>query len=283
MQALARQLLVQHQIPFAEITLQPFQDEAIEKNYNVYLVNTGTAQYVMKSGRREFENYRLWFDQGSYPVPHILPQSILHDDQLWFLMEYLPGQDLRGACEDTVLKSAAQLAELHSRFWNQTPPPIEHDRYSGYYRRFIPRFPEVPQLQDTLRLLISRMACCPRTLIHDDLLPINVQVSDRGIYFLDWHYCGMYPYFMDICRLLVHEAGELGSSFSPEVRAAAFQKYYDTLIASGCTDLSMETFRNDIRLGTIAELVSCLQQEDRTQWADHLWDYYNTIVELSAS
>lgn len=66
-------------------------------------------------------------------------------------------------------------------------------------------------------------------------------------------------------------------------RDAAFQKYYDTLIASGCTDLSMETYRNDIRLGTIAELISCLQQEDRPQWADLLWDYYKTIVELSTA
>jgi hypothetical protein len=86
---------------------------------------------------------------------------------------------------------------------------------------------------------------------------------------------------MDICRLLVHEKGELGSSFSPQLREKAFRAYFDTLTESGCTGLTWETFQNDIRLGTIAELVSCLQQEDRSQWKDFLWDYYHTIVELS--
>lgn len=282
MQTLAQQLLVLNGISFYSLVLRRFQDEAINKAYNVYLVDIGADKYVMKSGRREFENYRRWFGDSAAPVPHVFPQPIVANENLWFLMEYLPGHDLRGAAAETVLSAAARLAELHSRFWQQPPSGSEADRYIDYFRRFIPRFPDAPALQNSLRELTDRMHVCPRTLIHDDLLPINVHVTNCGIYFLDWDYCGRYPYFMDICRLLVHEAGELGSSFSPEVRAAAFQTYYDTLTASGCTELSPEAYQNDIRLGTIAELVSCLQPEDRALWSDFAKDYYRTVVELSS-
>ncbi len=281
MKTLALKLLAANKIPYHRISLTQFYDTAMEKSYDVYLVDTQTEKFVMKSGEKELNQYRRYFSSGDFPVPQIWPKTVSRDEHTWFLMEYLPGSDLRGADCDRVLESVEALAKLHSRFWIEQPTPQQEDRYSGYYRRFIPRFLEAPALQNALETLIARMNICPRTLIHDDLLPINVQLTEHGVRFMDWQYCGIYPYFMDICRLLVHEAGEIGSSFPEEVRAAAFARYYDTLIASGCTNLSPETYRNDIRLGTIAELISCLQQEDRTQWKDFLWDYYHTILALS--
>lgn len=281
MNALTEQLLHENKIPHSSFSLAQFRDEAMNKQYNVYLLDTGKEKFVMKSGETELQKYRQYFSSGRFPVPKIWPNTVTFESKTWFLMEYLTGQDLRGADLNTVLLAARELALLHSKFWTEPQSEQPEDQYSGYYRRFIPRFPESPALQNTLAQLISRMKQCPRTLIHDDLLPINVQVTDQGIRFMDWQYCGLYPYFMDICRLLVHEAGELGSSFSEEIRTAAFDTYYGTLISTGCTALTKETYQSDIRLGTIAELVSCLQQEDRAQWQDFLWDYYKRILALS--
>lgn len=281
MKHLAQRLLELNSIPHKTVSVEQFHDHAMNKDYDVFRIDTAGGQYVMKSGKREFDNYHRWFQKPTPNIPYIFPQALEKDKDTWFLMEYLPGKDLRNAAPETVLSAAKALAQIHSRYWKECPPISPEDRYSGYYRRFIPRFPEAPELQHALQELMDRMLSCPRTLIHDDLLPINVQATDRGLYFMDWQYCGEFPYFMDICRLLVHEKGELGSSFSSQLRAQAFRVYFDTLI-SGCrTGLTWETFQNDIRLGTIAELVSCLQQEDRSQWKDFLWDYYHTIVELS--
>lgn len=281
MKHLAQQLLKLNSIPHKTVSAEQFRDNAINKDYNVYRIDTDDGQYVMKSGKREFDNYHRWFPEKTSAIPYIYPQPLVQNENTWFLMEYLPGKDLRGASPEAVLSAAKALAQIHSGRWKEHPVVDPEDRYSGYYRRFISRFSEAPELQKALQKLMSRMLSCPRTLIHDDLLPINVQVTDRGIYFMDWQYCGEFPYFMDICRLLVHEKGELGSSFSPQLREQAFRVYFDTLISSGCTQLTWEAFQNDIRLGTIAELVSCLQQEDRSQWKDFLWDYYHTIVKLS--
>lgn len=281
MKSYAQKLLTLNDLSCAELSVHQFHDAAMNKAYDVYRIHTEDGQYVMKSGKREFDNYHRWFQNRTPNIPYIYPQALEEGKDTWFLMEYLPGKDLRDAAPETVLTAAEALARLHRRYWNEHPTVSPEERYSGYYRRFISRFPEAPELQQTLEALIARMRTCPRTLIHDDLLPINVQATDRGLYFMDWQYCGEFPYFMDICRLLVHEKGELGSSFSPQLRERAFRVYFDTLTESGRTSLTWETFQNDIRLGTIAELVSCLQQEDRSQWKDFLWDYYHTIVELS--
>ncbi len=281
MKTLAIQLLTQNNIPSANLTVTQFRDDALGKVYQVYLLDTGSEKYVMKAGAREYEACQRWFSSGEFPVPKIYPQTIHIQQDTWFLMEYLPGRDLRQAEEAILLEAVRCLACIHSRFWVENPEKQPEDRYSGYYRRFIPRFPEAQDLQMALEEVITRMETCPRTLIHDDLLPINVQNTSRGIRFFDWQYCGLFPYFMDICRLLCHEAVELGCSFSPELRTKAFKEYYDTLIKSGCTALSPETFQNDIRLGAIAELISCIQQEDRHQWQDLEREYYNIILSLT--
>ena len=46
----------------------------------------------------------------------------------------------------------------------------------------------------------QRFFDAPQTLIHDDLLPINVLIGEERPWIIDWEIAGVYPYFLDLAR-----------------------------------------------------------------------------------
>lgn len=258
---LAETLLRKNGITGPTMDVCQLQDPALEKVYAVYRVQTPGGCWVMKSGRREWETYQAYFAGHQMPVPKLLPYTVEDGTDCWFLMEYLEGPDLRWVSPETMEQAAEQLVFLEAAYW-QIPAEDEHlHKLCAFYRRVGQRFSQYPILQRELERLALRMENCPRTLIHDDLLPINVLCTQTGIRFIDWDYAASAPYMMDVCRLFAHT--EL---YMTEAAAQAGLRRYQERLLQRVTDLTSRQLQEDLRLGVIGELVACLPRQPEDQW-----------------
>lgn len=258
---LAETLLRKNGIAGPVLDVLQFQDTVLEKVYAVYRIETPGGRWVMKPGRREWEVYRTYFAGRQMPVPRLLPCTVEDGADCWFLMEYLEGPDLCWAAPETMEQAAEALVSLETAFW-QIPAEKEHiQRLCGFFRRVGQRFSQYPKLQRELETLALRMENSPRTLIHDDLLPINVLCTQTGIRFVDWDYAASAPYMMDVCRLFAHT--EL--YMTQEAAQAGLRRYQERLLQC-VADLTPQQLQEDLRLGLIGELATCLPREPEDQW-----------------
>ena len=272
---LAARLLRENDISGPVLEVRQFQDIALGKTYEAYRVQTAGGSWVMKRGRQEWERYQTLFAGGGVPVPAVLPKLVADGENGWFLMEYLEGPDLRWAEPETMERAAEALADLETAYWQMSAEQEKLERYCGFYRKLPGRFGQYPALQRELETLAQRMETCPRTLIHDDLLPINVLCTGQGIRFIDWSYGGSYPYMMDVCRLFAH----VGRYLTEEASRAGFRRYQERLLRQ-VEGLTPQRLQEDIRLGVIGELTVCLPREPEDQWSRQDRQMYARLLSL---
>ena len=86
----------------------------------------------------------------------------------------------------------------------------------------------------------------PRSLCHDDPLPINVLVNDERAVFIDWEYGGVLPYLSSFARLIAHgrENRDYYVYMSADDREFAIAYYYNALAKQH--GISQEEFRQTL-------------------------------------
>ena len=253
--------------------------------YAVWLVDAKSKKYVLKRAKAfELETYRCFFSDKKSYAPAFLGSCEFGGED-YFLMEYCPGENLR-CCEREALKKALDaLIEMQEEFWQReefydsvvtlekTLEGIENrGRYLGS-----------KLLEEAYSEFVKLYRITPRTLCHDDLLPINLLIGERAV-LIDWEYGGVLPYPTSLARLIAHGREEDGAFFymTQEDRNFAIQYYYDRLISKH--GIPFKEYRRTLDYFLFYEYCEWVMIGNRyDNRSDERYGYYLKLAEEMAS
>ena len=189
----------------AEGKLEQFKDEEDGNPYAVWHVRSESGDFVLKRAKAfEAEVYRSFFPVKKSYAPMLLG-SVSEGGGTYLLLEYCPGKDLC-RCDRERLKLALDaLGAMQNEYWQREElygAACTLDRaLEGIRNRG--RWLGSERLEAVYEQFIQVFLQMPRSLCHDDLLPLNVLVGERAV-LIDWEYGGILPYLSSLSRLIAH-------------------------------------------------------------------------------
>ena len=217
----------------ADDAISAFRSEEDGCPYAVWRIDADGATYVLKRAKGyEAETYRVFFREKK-PYAPALFGSCESDGATYLLLEYCPGRDLR-ICETEALKKALDaLIEAQDEYWERADlygAAVTLDRaLEGIRNRG--KYLGSALLEQAYAQFIACYRTTPRTLCHDDLLPINVLIGERAV-LIDWEYGGVLPYLSSFARLIAHGREDKDAYFymTRADRSFAIEYYYENLV-----------------------------------------------------
>jgi len=168
-----------------------------ERDYDVFLIEGPRGSVIYKTTESENEVKVLrHLAEGGYPGIPDLYRVFQKEGAYDLIMAYVDGQDREPSLE-TYKEVLDHLSQIHLS-----------DRDQGTIRRWSPLpLEELQLLQgdlDVQGLVTSQrdLDKSYKTLIHGDLIPLNIIHKDHGSYIIDWEYGEYSPIIRDISRLL---------------------------------------------------------------------------------
>ena len=233
-------------------------DTKLGKEYDVFVFTRDGQTLLVKKvnpKRRELAIFREYFAGRHFAVPVILDEMTVGEER-WLLLPYIDGPDARGCTPTDAAKIAGALAEIQSAYFGRDGQMGELKKYFAWVQSgcdgLRSYFPELDAVWERAR---ARFFSAPRTLVHDDLLPINVLLSGNGPVIIDWETAGIYPYFLDLARfaLVIHD----GTPYvSREAADAFFAAYYRAMRRNPAFAISEEQYAIDVALSTLVQYLS---------------------------
>ena len=231
----------------AGATAEPFLSEEDGEAYDVWKVDTGGETLVLKKAKgEELAIYSAFFPGNIREVPNLLGRLSAEEGE-YFLMEYIPGEDLCRCTREKLTAALDALIALQERYWGcETAAHVGRS-----YEKSLPgrktrgQYLDDPELEAAYGEYLALYARLPRTLCHDDLLPFNVLVSEERAVLIDWEHGGILPYPTSLARLIAHGSGEEAFFFmTEEDKAVAIDYYYERLVKG--KGISYEDYRRSL-------------------------------------
>ena len=266
-------------------SVRAFVSDEDGSEYAVWLVDNGHRKYVLKKAKAyEIDVYRSFFSSGQSYVPSFFGSC--HDNgRDYFLTEYFAGTDLRVCDRKRLIRVLDALADMQNEFWERTElydacvtmeKSLEAVRNRGKYLGS-------ELLEKAYRKFEQVYRETPRSLCHDDLLPINVLVNNERAVFIDWEYGGVLPYLGAFARLIAHGREDRNYYFymSAEDREFAIAYYYNILAKQH--GISQEEFRQTLDYFLFYEYCEWIMLGNRyDSRSDERYMYYLNLAEQLA-
>ena len=227
-------ILTQFDIPgLRDSSVKAFVSEEDGNEYAVWLIDNGCTKTVLKQAKAyEIDVYRCFFSDRQPYIPSFIG-SCHYNGQDYFMTEFFPGTDLRVCDRRRLTLVLDALAQMQNEYWERTELydacVTMEKALEGIENRG--RYLGSELLEKAYRKFEQVYRETPRSLCHDDLLPINVLVNNERAVFIDWEYGGVLPYMSAFARLIAHGRENRDHYFymSTEDREFAITYYYDAV------------------------------------------------------
>lgn len=249
--------------------------------YAVWLVETEAQKTVLKRAKAyELACYENFFSEPTDSVPALLG-ACRDGDVDWFLTEYCEGEDLRRCDTKRLLRALDALIALQDRFWQREDLydcciPLEKGLKAAKDRG---RYLGSERLERVYADFLRIYQETPRTLCHEDLLPINVLVGETRAVLIDWEHAGMLPYMGAFARLIAHGREREDAYFylTEADRALAIDYYFEHLIKPH--GIAYETYRKTLDYFLFFEYCEWIMLGNRYDGRDDArYGYYQTLA-----
>ncbi len=223
------------QMGFSEqANVTTFKREEDGTDYDVWKIEEANTAYVLKkTSERELSVYDTFLKSAEYGVPRFC-KSLNYCGELFFLMEYIEGDDLRKCDRESLTAVLEVLIHLQNMYWERRElqgvgfgfeASLQERKKRGQYLNDA----DLEQAYERYLQLYSNI---PRTLCHDDLLPFNVLITKGKAAIIDWEYAGILPYPTSLARLIAHGEEDEAAFFHmrQEDKDYAVEYYFEHLL-----------------------------------------------------
>ena len=183
-----------------------FRHEEDDEDYAVWKIEENGRKYVLKKAdEQELMIYHAFLSDLDRGAPHLY-KSLHFQGNVYLLMEYVEGHDLRKCDRKSLTAVLDALIALQNRYWERRD--LENTGFGlaaslgGREKRG--KYLGDADLERAYGEFLKIYAQTPRTLCHDDLLPFNVLCSGDWAALIDWEYAGILPYPTSLARLIAH-------------------------------------------------------------------------------
>lgn len=224
-----------------------FIDYEFDKTYDVYLLDDTYIVKKLDRDARDLVKYNMYFRDKNFAVPRILADVRLGEDT-YVLMPYIQSVDSRDCTPMQARKVAMELAKIHSYYLVSNGHSQSADMYYNKYVKPDYESSKVyaPESEPLFKALTQRFFDAPKTLVHDDLLPINVLFEREKVWLIDWATAGMYPYFLDLARFCYVFCAESYDHISKAASHAFLETYYEEMSKNHLFNITQDQFRLDV-------------------------------------
>ncbi len=261
-----------------------FVDTKLEKTYHVYLLKGETKTVLKKSGSANGDAavYARYFETHDFAVPRILDSFTLGEAS-FVRMEFVNGSDARGCTPEEGERIGWELAKIQSYYLTAGGHTDQADSY--FQRNLFDRFQKIKDhfqdAEEVFSYVEQRFFRAPQTLIHDDLLPINVFVKGQKVWFVDWEYAQILPYFLDLARFAFIYDQDGNLFISRETAGAFLRCYYEKMQEHPGFSISWKQFKLDTAVSAFCQYVLFLSFcEDAEQMKTSVdYRYLRSIID----
>ncbi len=253
-------------------TVRRFVDTRLDKIYDVFLLNDDT---VLKKSDRDREKYERYFAGHDFSIPLVV-SSFQHGDDCWVSMPLINGSDARDCSPEEAGLVGGELAKIQSYYLGTGLNPdgcrsYFERKFLRYWEKSRKYFPGYDSVFETVR---ARFFSAPRTLVHDDFLPINALLDGEKAWLIDWTYADILPYFLDLGRFSFVSYEE-GKPYIPEESAKAFlDTYYEEMSLNPQFVVTRQEFSHDVAKSAFCQnsmFVSYKDEEKVQESEDYIW------------
>ncbi|MEG0254591.1 phosphotransferase [Vagococcus sp.] len=268
-------------------------DERLDKIYNTYLLENKNREYFVlkKATDKEIAINQLLIKHGFIDlIPEIMSFSKeLDSNHKWMTTRYVGKKDLSRLNQSTAKLLGKHLAKLTNYFYfeedllNQLTPNT--DEQLAHKLAILDKLDKNSILYDSCNLYINRFISTPKTLCHDDLLPINVlqNQTTNQLKIIDWEHTRKGNYTTDIARFSAfyttnQETFEKGLSFygCQSDIDLLLCTYYSLLDAQIKEQVSKQQFLEDYHLEALNQLIMTISylKKINTTYIQTEWENY---------
>lgn len=252
--------------------VEQYIDPDLNKSYDVYLLTSEKQKYILKRkpGIQEKLIYHYVFKNFELPVPKQYGSvKIMEEQELveYALREYVEGKDLRGANEYILKLSVKSLAEIHRTFLHKNIKIRSKYEASYILENYMRKNEEIlsklpgelfKKFHRVYQIYIRRYMEAPRTLVHGDLLLINIIQGENEVKIIDWELGHIGPYMTDLPKLLGDEIDGDDIFISPEYHEELICLYYNEICENKNFHVEYEQYRMDILLEMFHQRILCV-------------------------
>lgn len=254
-----------------------FIDSRLNKVYDVYLINRKNGKIVLKKcdqSCRDKTKYDMYFAGLDFAVPHIL-DCISIGEETYITMEYAEGGDARGCGQEAAGRIGTELARIQGHYLTSGGHTQASDDYFTKYvadhcRKVKDYFDDFDGVFQTVE---RRFFEAPHSLVHDDLLPINVIMGKQKPWIIDWATTGIYPYFLDLARFAFVYSPKDGFYISNGSAMAFLDAYYDEMRKNLKFSMDRKRFYQDVAISAFCQYTMFLYYEKDIEHIQSTTDY----------
>lgn len=237
-----------------------FIDTELDKVYDVYSIKTQNRTRILKLlEERRFDKlkYDTYFEGKGFAVPEIY-ENVSVDGKDYVLMQFVEGVDARNCNPVDAAKVGQELGKIQS-FYLTGGGHTETAEY--YWNRYLEKYYEklklfLDDIDDVWEKAKRRFFEAPQTLIHDDLLPINVLIGEDNPWIIDWEIAGIYPYFLDLARFAYVFCSIDNQFFLSKESADTFvDAYYEEMKKNKFFNFGRERFLYDVTISAFYQYI----------------------------
>ena len=190
----------------AQAQVTTFKHEEDDEDYAVWKIEENGRKYVLKKAdNQELEINQAFLSDLDRGAPHLY-KSLNFQGNVYLLMEYVEGHDLRNCDRESLTAVLDALIYLQNRYWERRDLESAGFGFAASLpgREKRGKYLGDAELEQAYEEFLKIYIQTPRTLCHDDLLPFNVLCSGDRAVLIDWEYAGILPYPTSLARLLAH-------------------------------------------------------------------------------
>lgn len=190
------------------LTIKMFHSEKYDRDYNVFKVEGSKSSVILKKVNRKNEilinNYVSDLKLDYVPKIEFI---IRLDDENWICMSYLESDDIKLVYEDMaeLIKNLSHYHLSYDGFENKQSLEIEMEKWKPREDELLMSLINDSISEEDIRTVIyaeKLMDDSLKTIIHGDLILLNVIKSRSDIFIIDWEYGEYAPLILDLGRLL---------------------------------------------------------------------------------
>ena len=194
--------------------LTRYTDEEYHKTYNSFHIVSASGEHFVLKLAKWLPEVRVYSDvlSASDPVPRLLASEPAEAQRYWLLLEHAGGSDIRDddlRCHELAARS---VADIHANHWGVSPSVFpwlgtysqEFANEKVLLQRYQPK-PEDTHFDDVARIqaaVAEYLKKLPLTIVHDDLLSMNILRDGDTVKVIDWGATVIGPYACDLGRWL---------------------------------------------------------------------------------
>jgi len=244
-----------------------------DRDYDVFLLESNNQRLIVKKTYDcdEIDVYKLFESVPNEFVPklHFVEEM---DKSYWIGLSYIENikEDYTKENVEEVVKA---LAEFHNLYMD-----VNINTLGSWKKRSdLDKLHGQELTDDEIRLIKDSQEILnqsSKTLIHNDMIPLNIIMSDQGVKFVDWELGKCGPYILDLGRLLSDYNKEkpwINQNYLDDALAAYFQTIE--------LDISFSQFRKEFQCARINNYLGIVRAFVIREWDKTDW-YYQNVREL---